>query len=90
LKNVTLLTDKFKPLDSNPRYFYGADYWNIVAQDTFEFFWNSLWGFTGKFPSSPGHIIKYCGNPECFSQIAYYLDKRPSSCKRCGKEIDWG
>ena len=84
-------TDKFTPLNSNPRYFYGADYWNIVAQDAFELFWNSvIWGFTGKFPTSPSHIIKYCGNPECYSLIAYYPDKRPSSCERCGKVIDWG
>jgi hypothetical protein len=88
LTNDKLMTDKFKPLNSNPHYFYGIDYWNIVAQDAFEFFWNSLWGFTGEFPST-GHIIKYCGNPECYSLIAYYSDKIPNSCKRCGKEIDW-
>ena len=64
------MTDKFKPLDSNPRYVYGADYWNIIAQDAFEFFWNLIiWTFTGKFPPSPTHIIKYCGNPGCFSHI---------------------
>jgi hypothetical protein len=84
------MTDKYKPLASNPRYFYGADNWNIVTQDAAKFFWNLIiWTFTGKFPSSPSHIIKYCGNPDCFSLIAYYPDKRPSSCKPSGKEIDW-
>ncbi len=84
------MTDKFKPLNHNPRLVYGADYWSIVAQDTFEFFWNSLmWGFTRKFPSNPGHIIKYCGNPECYSLIAFYPNQKPSSCTRCGEEIDW-
>jgi hypothetical protein len=84
------MADKFKPLDSYPRYFYGADYWDMVTQDAFAFFWNLVvWTFTGKFPPSTSHVIKYCGNPECFSLIAYYPDKRPSNCKRCGKEIDW-
>jgi hypothetical protein len=84
------MTVKFKPLDYKPRFVYGTDYWNIVVQDNMEFFWNSLtWAFTGKFPSSPGHIIKYCGNPECYSLIAYYPNKKPSKCKRCNKEIDW-
>jgi hypothetical protein len=50
------MTEKFKPLDHSPRLVCGADYWSIVAQDTFEFFWNSImWGFTRKFPSTPGH-----------------------------------
>jgi hypothetical protein len=84
------MTEKFKPLDHSPRLVCGADYWSIVAQDTFEFFWNSImWGFTRKFPSSPGHIIKYCGNPECYSLIAYYPNQKPPDCGRCGKEIDW-
>lgn len=43
------MPEKCKPLDHSPPLIYGADYWSIVAQDTFEFFW--------KFPSSPGHII---------------------------------
>jgi hypothetical protein len=25
-----------------------------------------------KFCSTPGHIIKYCGNPECYSLIVFY------------------
>jgi hypothetical protein len=71
-------------------YIYGTDYWNIVAQDSFEFFWNLIiWTITGKFPPSPSHIIKYYSNPECYSMIAYYPDKRPSSSKQCGKKIDW-
>jgi hypothetical protein len=45
------MTDKFKPLDSNPRYVYHVDYWSTVAQDTFESFWNLvIWAFTGRFP----------------------------------------
>jgi hypothetical protein len=84
------MTDKFKPLDSNPHYVYHVDYWSTVAQDTFESFWNLvIWAFTGRFPVTPGHVIKYCGNPKCYSLIAFYPDKRPSSCRRCGKEIDW-
>jgi hypothetical protein len=84
------MKEKFKPLDYSPRLVYGADYWSIVAQDTFEFFRNSImWGFTRKFPFTPGHVIKYCGNPECYSLIAYYPDDKPANCKSCGKEINW-
>jgi hypothetical protein len=54
------MTVKFNPLDLNPHWMYGVDYWNIVAQDTAELFWNLLiWGLAGKFPPSPGHIINY-------------------------------
>jgi hypothetical protein len=31
------MTDKFKPLNYNPRLVYGADYWSIVGQDTNSF-----------------------------------------------------
>jgi hypothetical protein len=90
LRNVIIMADKFKPLNSNPRFFYGIDYWHIISQDAFEAFWNLLFsGITGKIPSNSGHIIKYCGNPECFSLIAYYPNERPSNCSRCGKKIDW-
>ena len=41
-ENGASMTDKFKPLNHNPRWVYGAEYWNIVAKDTFEFSWNSL------------------------------------------------
>jgi hypothetical protein len=34
-------------------------------------------------------ISSDCGNPECYSLIAYYPNQMPSSCGRCGKEIDW-
>jgi hypothetical protein len=89
-ENSGSMKEKFKPLDYSPRLVYGADYWSIVAQDTFEFFRNSImWGFTRKFPFIPGHVIKYCGNPECYSLIAYYPDDKPANCKSCGKEIDW-
>ena len=51
---------------------------------------NSLmWGLTGKLPFSPRRIVVYCGNPECFSLFAYYHDQRPTTCNKCGKEIDW-
>jgi hypothetical protein len=91
LNDGNLMADKFKPLNYNPRFVYDADYWNIVFQDAYHFFWNSLmWGLTGKFPFSPRRIIVYCGNPECFSLIAYYPDQRPTTCNKCGKEIDWG
>jgi hypothetical protein len=84
------MADKFKPLNSNPRFLYGIDYWHILAQDTFEMFWNLLFsGVTGKYPSNSAHIFKYCGNPECFSLIAYYPNERPSNCSRCKEEIDW-
>jgi hypothetical protein len=54
------MTVKFKPLDLTPYWTYGVDYWNIVAQDTAELFWNLfIWGLKGKFPPSPGHIINY-------------------------------
>ena len=83
------MADKFKPLNYNPRFVYDANYWNIVAQDAYHFFWNSfMWGLTGKFPFSPRRIIVYCGNPECFSLIAYYPDQRPTTCNKCGKEIE--
>jgi hypothetical protein len=89
-ENSGSMKEKFKPLDYSPRLVYGADYWSIVAQDTFEFFRNSImWGFTRKFPFTPGHVIKYCGNHECYSLIAYYPDDKPANCKSCGKEIDW-
>ena len=90
LNDGNLMADKFKPLNYNPRFVYDADYWNIMFQDAYHFFWNSLtWGLTGKFPFSPRRIVVYCGNPECFSLIAYYPDQRPTSCNKCGKEIDW-
>jgi hypothetical protein len=55
-----IMTVKFKPLDLTPHWTYGVDYWNIVAQDTAELFWNLfIWGLEGKFPPSPGHIINY-------------------------------
>ena len=37
------MTVKFKPLDLTPHWMYGVDYWNIVAQDTAELFWNLLY-----------------------------------------------
>ena len=41
------MTVRFKPLDINPHWMYGVDYWNIVAQDTAELFWNLfIWGLT--------------------------------------------
>jgi hypothetical protein len=50
-ENGGSMKEKFKPLDYSPRLVYGADYWSIVAQDTFEFFRNSImWGIYKKIP----------------------------------------
>jgi hypothetical protein len=84
------MTDQFKPHDFPPHWVFGPDFWSIIYQDIFNIYWNSLtWGLTGKPPPSYGHVIKYCGNPECNSLIAFYPDKKPSSCNICKKKIDW-
>jgi hypothetical protein len=55
-----MMTAKFKPLDLNPHHMYGVDYWNIVAQETVELFWDLfIWVLTWRFHPSPGHIINY-------------------------------
>ena len=51
------MTVKFKPLDLNPHWMYGVDYWNIVAQDTAELFWNLLYLGTYREISSLSWII---------------------------------
>lgn len=84
------MTVKFKPLDLTSHWTYGVDYWNIVALDTAELFWNLLfWGLEGRFPPSPDHIINYWGNPECYPLITFYPNEKPPSCSRCKKKIDW-
>jgi hypothetical protein len=84
------MADKFKPLYYNPHLIYDFNYWNIVAQDIYNFAWNSiLFGFTGKFPPTRNHVIKFCGNPQCYSLLAFYPDERPVNCKVCKKIIDW-
>jgi len=76
------MVDKFKPLDYNPHLIYDVNYWNIVAQDIYNFAWNSIiFGLTGKFPSTRNHVIKFCG--------ILYPYERPMSCGVCNKIIDW-
>ena len=66
------MADKFRPLDYLPQGIYDARYWNIIAEDTFNLF-SRLFvsGHTGKFPAAPGRVIRFCGNPACFSPIAF-------------------
>jgi hypothetical protein len=85
------MVEEYRPLDFPPNWVYGPDFWNVVNQDIFLAGWNTLiYGFTGKIPPPPYlfHMIKWCGNPDCHSQIVY-IDKIPSNCESCRVKIKW-
>jgi hypothetical protein len=70
------MADKFKPFDYPPNGVYDARYWSIVAEDTFNLF-SRLFvsGFTGTLQAAPGRIIRFCGNPKCYSPISFYPEE---------------
>jgi hypothetical protein len=84
------MADKFKPFDYPPNGVYDARYWSIVAEDTFNLFSRMfVSGFTGTLQAAPGRIIRFCGNPKCYSPISFYPEKRPLRCGACTNIIDW-
>jgi hypothetical protein len=84
------MADKFKPFGYPPNGIYDTRYWSIVTEDIFNLF-SRLFvsGFTGKLPAAPGRIIKFCGNPKCYSPIPFYPEKRPLRCGVCKNIINW-
>lgn len=63
---------------------------DILTEDTFNLF-SRLFvsGLIGKFPAVPGRVIRFCGNPACFSPIAFYPERRPLRCGVCTNIVDW-
>ena len=89
------MVEEYRPLDFPPNWIWGPEFWSVVNQDLINAGWNMVSyalidGFTGRIPLPPYHFhtIKWCGNPDCHSQIAY-LDKRPSNCETCHVKIKW-
>ena len=84
------MTDGYRPYDFPLYGIYGSDFWNVIYQNIYQFFWNTLTlGFTNNPSSYRFRIVKWCGNLQCNSLIKYYPDERPSSCDACKKKINW-